>query len=224
MTLRPLCLLLLVCCGFLSAAETPPPAAGERPRLGVVLDDGAFDPSQGVPVRSVMPGSSAAALGIKAGDLIDTFNGKPIRSAADMLGALADAKTGDAVTVVVVRDKVKQTLEGKLIPPASSASLQQELNAVRAQIADLRAAAAARSEEPTLAELIYQLEQLQAQFPRAAAEFKKIYPDGEFSIVIRITSDKNAKNPIDLMQMTGAEDNAPAMGAPAQPEPAPADK
>jgi len=213
MLLRVLVSLFLMCAA-LAAVDAP---VGDKPRLGVVLDDGAFDPSQGVPVRGIAPGSSAASLGIKAGDLLASFNGKAIHSAADLLAALGEAKTGDTVTVEVVRGGAKQSLTGKLIPPATSATLQQELNDVRAQLADMRADAAARTREPTLAELIRELQFLQEQFPRAAAEFKKIYPNGEFSIVIRITSDKTAEHPVDLMQLTD-----PKAVVPVAPVPAPA--
>jgi len=211
---------LFVLCAMLSAVEPPTALSGDKPRLGVVLDDGAFDPSQGVPVRGVAPGSSAVALGIQAGDLLASFNGKAIHSAADLLAALGEAKTGDTVTIEVVRAGAKHSLTGKLIPPATSATLQQELNDVRAQLADMRVDAAARTREPSLAELIRELQFLQEQFPRAAAEFKKIYPNGEFSIVIRITSDKTAEHPVDLMQLTDPKAVPPVMPAVVPPAPA----
>lgn len=214
MSLRLLLLAFLCCIPALPAADPPvaPPVVApvSKPRLGVILDEAALDPSQGVPVRGVAPGSSAVALGIQAGDLLSSFNGKAIRSSSDLLAALGETKIGDQVTVEVVRAGTKQSLTGKLIPPATSASLQQELNAVRAELAELQADATARTREPTLAELIRELHLLQEQIPRAAAEFKKIYPDGEFSIIIRVTSDKHALNPVDLLQLTEPKPPEPA--------------
>jgi hypothetical protein len=67
----------------------------------------------------------------------------------------------------------------------------------------------ARTREPSLAELLRELQILQEQFPRAAAEFKKIYPKGEFSIVIRITSDATAKEPVDLLNLPDPTQVAP---------------
>jgi membrane-associated protease RseP (regulator of RpoE activity) len=203
MRLTHLLLACLLGLATLHAVEVPvatPPL--EKPKLGVILDDSSFDPSQGVPVRGVAPGSSAQALGLQPGDLLATYNGKAIHSSADLLAALGESKTGDAVTIEVLRGGAKQTLTGKLLPPVTSTNLQEELRRVRDELDAMKRATGDRTREPTLAELVRELQLLQEQFPKAAAEFKKVYPNGEFSIVIRITSDKTAEKPVDLMQLT----------------------
>ena len=208
-------LVALVCPGF--AAEPPPV---DKPKLGVVLEDVPFDASQGIPVRSVAPGSTAAVLGLQTGDAIKSINGKPIAGFADLLAAIGGLKVGDAVTAEVMRKGTPLTLAGKMLPAVSPASVGRELGEAQAELDKLKRTVDARTREPTLGELIRELQMLQEQFPKAAAEFKKLYPNGEFSIAIRITSDKTAANPIDLMK-----DPTPApTGAPAPPSVPPGTK
>ena len=51
-----------------------------------------------------------------------------------------------------------------------------------------------------MAEILQQLKDIEAGLPRAVAAFKKQFPDGEFDIRLQvvISSDKNAKNPIEF--------------------------
>jgi len=180
----------------LGAEETP----ADKPKLGVQLEDSAFDPSQGIPVRAVVPGGTAAVLGLLVGDAIKTINGKPIASFADLLAIVSGLKAGDAVSIEVMRQGQPMTLVGKMLAAATPGSITRELKESQEELARLNREVDARKREPTLAELIRELQMLQEQFPKAAAEFKKIYPNGEFSIVIKITSDKTAANPVDLMK------------------------
>ena len=213
---------LLTLCALMGplAVGADAPVA-EKPKLGVALEDVPFDPSQGIPVRTVAPGSTAAMLGLQAGDAIKTLNGKPIAGFADLVAVVGALQVGDAVTVDVTRKGTPMTLSGKMLPGVTAASVGKELNEAQAELDKVKRAVDARTREPTLAELIRELQMLQEQFPKAAAEFKKLYPDGEFSIVIRITSDKNAANPVDLMKNTPpASGTTPPEGAatPAAPE------
>ena len=192
--------LFALSCPLALAAEPAEPAAAEKPKLGVALEDVPFDPSQGIPVRSVAAGSTAAVLGLQAGDAIRSLNGKPITGFADLLAAVGGLKVGDAVSMEVTRKGAPLTLAGTMLPAVSPASVGKELGEAQAELDQLKRAVDAKTREPTLAELIRELQMLQEQFPKAAAEFKKLYPNGEISIVIRITSDKTAANPVDLMK------------------------
>ncbi len=199
-------LLLTTCLSFASfAAEVAQP-----PRLGVVVESGTFDPSQGVPVKSVVAGSTAAAIGVQVGDIIAALNTKPVHSDRDLMAALEGLTVGQEITVTVKRAGADKILTGTLLTPPTSANLLQELGEVRGQVNDLKAEVGARTREPSLAELLRELQILQEQFPRAAGEFKKIYPKGEFSIVIRITSDATAKEPVDLLNLPDPTQVAPA--------------
>jgi len=90
-------------------------------RLGVTVDPLTdqlaqyFGAKEGVLVTSVADGSPASRAGLKAGDVITSVDGQPVRSTEDLVRAMRDAKS-DEVTIEIVRDKrassVKATLEG----------------------------------------------------------------------------------------------------------------
>lgn len=189
--------LIAVCALSLCAAE---PATNPI-RLGIVVDNTAFDVSKGLPIQSVVPGSTAAQLGVQVGDLLASVNGEAITSDADVLRVLGTLSVGAAITLEVQRAGERKSLSGTVVNPPTAEALLSELGSVRGELNQVKAAVDARTREPTLAELLRELQVLQEQFPRAAAEFKKLYPKGEFSIVIRITSDATATEPIDLMNL-----------------------
>jgi len=210
--------LLALCLGTLLTSATAADPNAAPPRLGVVVESGAFDPSQGVPVRSVVAGSTAATLGVQVGDLIAAINGAATRSDQDIATALSTLAPGQPITVDVRRGGDIRQLSGTLRSAPTSANLLQELGEVRGQVNALKAEVGARTREPSLAELLRELQILQEQFPRAAAEFKKLYPKGEFSIVIRITSDATAAEPVDLLRLQDAVPaDAKPVEAPKQP-------
>ncbi len=182
-------------------APTQVPTIAERPRLGVQIDESFDDPANGLPVTSVTAGSAAAAMGFQAADRIKSLNGVTVHSVAELQGVITRLKVGDALTAEVVRKGQPVTLKGTLQAGTSDASVREQLAKALKDLEDLRRRTGVTSgREPTLAEMIQQLQMMEEQFPRAAAEFKKIYPNGEFAIAITITSDKSAKNPIDLMK------------------------
>jgi serine protease Do len=76
-----------------------------------------LDDTQGSLVGDVVVGSPAEAGGIKHGDIIVAFDGKPIKAWQELTGIVADTPIGKTVDVVVVRDKKRVTLKltvGKL--------------------------------------------------------------------------------------------------------------
>jgi serine protease Do len=77
---------------------------------------------QGVLVRNVQKGSTAANAGLKAGDVIVKINGEAIRDLADWRRSMTSLK-GKA-TVSVIRDKRTQTVEMTVPGPISRLHLE----------------------------------------------------------------------------------------------------
>lgn len=104
---------------------------GGQPRLGIDAEDlngqlgtffGAPD-GEGILVREVNPGSPAEKAGLKAGDVITSFNGERIRTLGDLrekLSAKRDANDKDrTVKLGVLRNKSEVSLSVELPAPAS---------------------------------------------------------------------------------------------------------
>lgn len=106
---------------------------GGQPRLGIDAEDlngqlgtffGAPD-GEGILVREVNPGSPAEKAGVKAGDVITSFNGERIRTLGDLrekLSAKREAKDKDrSVKLGVLRNKSEVSLSVELPAPAPRA-------------------------------------------------------------------------------------------------------
>jgi hypothetical protein len=76
--------------------------SGYGPYFGSVPDFA--DEGQGVKFADVRAGSPAAKAGFRAGDVLTSFGGTPIKSLYDFTFALREKKPGDKVTVTVMRD------------------------------------------------------------------------------------------------------------------------
>jgi serine protease Do len=87
--------------------------------LGMTVGDlsdqlaGYFGVKDGVLVTSVTDDSAAAKAGIKAGDVITSFNGTDVTQPGDLRRRIQRLADGDEFTVGVVRDKKPLTLKGK---------------------------------------------------------------------------------------------------------------
>jgi serine protease Do len=98
------------------------PGALSGRRLGATVDELTdqlaqfFGAREGVLVTAVTDGSAASQAGLKAGDVITSIDGQPIRSRGDMIRALRDA-TADEVTIGIVREKKESSLKAKLEAP-----------------------------------------------------------------------------------------------------------
>jgi C-terminal processing protease CtpA/Prc len=103
---------------------------GGQPRLGIDAEDlsgqlgtffGAPD-GEGILVREVNPASPAEKAGVKAGDVITSFNGERIRTLGDLrekLSAKREAKDKDrTVKLGVLRNKSEVSLSVELPAPA----------------------------------------------------------------------------------------------------------
>ena len=71
--------------------------------LGLKSTDGAL-------VRSVSPGGAASKAGMKAGDVIVSYNGKPVKKNDDLVTMVMATKPGTTVPVRVLRGRNEETL------------------------------------------------------------------------------------------------------------------
>jgi hypothetical protein len=69
---------------------------------------------QGVRFADIRPGSPAEAAGIRRGDVLVKFDGKPVTTVQDFTLALREKRPGDVVTVIVLRDGEEVTATVKL--------------------------------------------------------------------------------------------------------------
>jgi len=75
-------------------------ATPERPRLGVMLDQGA----QGVTIRDVLTGSIAERAGVRTGDVITRVAGLPVKDAGNVIAAVQRQAPGTWLPITVQRD------------------------------------------------------------------------------------------------------------------------
>ena len=219
-SVRLLSLTLLASAALLGAAETAPveppkPATAAAapvpvPFLGVRFDENsvALDQEPGMPINEVVTGSTAQQLGLEAGDRLLTINGKPVEKPDELKSLLAGAKVGDPITVESLRGGKHTVAKGTLSERPKPAALAKEVDRLTQKLAEVKELADAQKREPSLAEILQQLKDIETGLPRAVAAFKKQYPNGDFDIRIQvvITSDRTAANPIELS-------NLPAGGA-----------
>ncbi|NJM47847.1 MAG: PDZ domain-containing protein [Alkalinema sp. RU_4_3] len=79
-----------------------------QPKAGFQVDQ-----DQGVLVARVGQGSPADQGGMKAGDVIESVGGTPIKNSADIQNKLDDSKVGEPLTIVVKRNGNSTTLQVK---------------------------------------------------------------------------------------------------------------
>lgn len=74
-------------------------AAGDRPRLGVMLDQG----DRGVAIREVVKGGVAEQAGAQAGDIIEQIAGLPVKQTGDVVEAVQRQAPGTWLPLTVQR-------------------------------------------------------------------------------------------------------------------------
>lgn len=79
----------------------------------------------GVLVRSVEKGSRAEKAGFRAGDVVVKINGQPVHDTSDFAHSVK-SRSGNSVSVVVVREKKEQTLTLSLPDRKESGDLMEE--------------------------------------------------------------------------------------------------
>jgi hypothetical protein len=108
---------------FVRVAETQPPGEVANPHSGKA-SGGGYGPDfgsipdftelpNGVRFADVRPGSPAAKAGLKAGDILTEFDGKPIQNLYDFTYALRASHAGQEVLVKVLRGT--QTIDAKVL-------------------------------------------------------------------------------------------------------------
>jgi serine protease Do len=101
--------------------------------LGITISDlsdqlaGYFGTKDGVLVTSVTDGSAASKAGIKAGDVLTSFNGSDVTQSSDLRRRIQRLEDGDEFTAGVVRDKKPLTLKGKMESLRSRRTYRSEI-------------------------------------------------------------------------------------------------
>jgi Zn-dependent M28 family amino/carboxypeptidase len=101
---------------FIRMAAPPPVAAGSGSNvyLGSIPDMAAPEGVKGLKLTGVRAGCPADSGGLKAGDIIVDFGGKPVVDLQSYSDALYSYKPGDVVDIVVVRGNERVKLSVKL--------------------------------------------------------------------------------------------------------------
>ncbi len=96
-----------------------------------------LDRPSGALINQVFPDSPADKAGLKEGDIIIAFNGKPIDLSADLPHIVGRTKASTEVDVVIMRNKVKQTIKlevGELPENAMQASVGEGMQGFERRI------------------------------------------------------------------------------------------
>jgi aminopeptidase YwaD len=96
-----------------SASSSSSSRQGSDVYLGSIPDMVGSDIT-GLRLTGVSPGSPADSAGLKAGDVIVEFDGKPVKDLYEYSDALYAHKPGDEVSIVVIRDGKRVTFKVKL--------------------------------------------------------------------------------------------------------------
>ena len=86
-----------------------------------------FGVKDGVLVTSIADNSAASKAGIKAGDIITSFNSSDVTGPSDLRRRIQRLQDGDEFTVGVVRDKKSLTLKGKAETTRSRRTYRSEI-------------------------------------------------------------------------------------------------
>ena len=97
----------------------------ERGQLGVHIQDLTPDLARamnlgtlrGALISQVLEGSSAQRGGVRSGDVVTAFNGRPITSAADLRNAVGLIRPGQRVQLELIREGSPMTVNVQITPP-----------------------------------------------------------------------------------------------------------
>jgi len=85
-----------------------------------------LEDTRGVLVASVEPGSPAAKAGLQSGDIILSFDGKPVQNANELPRIVAASKPGTPVTLEISRNGARRQVKATLAEfPTDAATAQQ---------------------------------------------------------------------------------------------------
>jgi membrane-associated protease RseP (regulator of RpoE activity) len=124
--------LALLALGLVAAAPRVSRAA-DTPWLGVTLQslndglrDGMGYDGEGVLVSRVLQGSPADRAGLRKGDVIVSLNGRSAESPEQLTRLVRDARVGQTVALVVVRDGDRRALSARLASRPEDADLPDD--------------------------------------------------------------------------------------------------
>ncbi len=192
--------LLVLSLSFLLTSSISAVENEARPlRLGLGLAEETSLDHTVVVVRSIEPESSAAALGLQAGDHVVSLAGKPVTDLASVADISQTLKVGDALTATIERAGVRQELTTTAVETPRPAQLSARTKELDDAMKNLRADVT-KDRALRLEEILLLLHQVQEELPKTAAAFKVQYPQGRFHIAISIDiqSDVNAAQPAAL--------------------------
>lgn len=95
-----------------TAQRSSTPSTGAA-YFGSIPDMGASD-ADGMRISGVSPGGPAEKAGLRGGDLIIEFGGRPVRNIYDYTDAIGAFKPGDEVTVVALRGPGRERISFKV--------------------------------------------------------------------------------------------------------------
>ena len=106
-------------------AQPPAPTAQPQVGLGIAIDE---DP-QGPKVGAVVPGGTAAAIGVRPGDILLQFGGRPVSGPQSASEYVQGLQVGDPVSITVRRDGRTVELTGRALarpapPPNRSTAVE----------------------------------------------------------------------------------------------------
>lgn len=117
---------------FMTVSRTPAPPVGATlgistqtltPELTRMLG---LTSTQGVLVTAVDPGSAGAGAGLKPGDVIARFDGRPVSTPQELSTRLGSATAGKTVELQVVRDRMPRVLRATLTDPSEAAESEAQ--------------------------------------------------------------------------------------------------
>lgn len=224
--LLPCLLLCSILVSWLGAEEVTDVRPSPRGFLGIIHDAANPPATGGVTVKVVMPQTSAAKAGVLVGDVITQINDQVIHSIEDMENARNGIPNGSPFTLKVKRKKEELTLNGTMmgIPIGDTINAIRKEEALQGALATRIKNLQNRQEDISLAQSMQNLALALNQFPekvkQASEEFKRVYPNGHFSIRIEIDidTDTTIKQKVNVSPEALAPKD-PTMDTPKAPEP-----
>lgn len=100
------------------ASEIIQTGHAQRTVIGAELDEVTRGPAGGVRLRDVTAAGPAAQAGLRGGDLVLTFNGKPLSEPADLIALVRKTAPGEVVPVTYKRGSTSENVLVKLAADA----------------------------------------------------------------------------------------------------------
>ena len=107
---------------------------GAGSQLGVVVSDVDAAQGSGVKIDEVTNGSAAERAGLKQGDVVVEFDGERVRSARQFTRLVQETANGRTVTMAVLRNGVKQTIEATPDARSFSGDLMIDSDRIRREV------------------------------------------------------------------------------------------